>query len=89
MRTTEQMSITLPNKMAEFVRDKVARDDYASDSEVRRNAPRVRRERDRAVEIWLRDQVVPVAQALCDNPGRALSADQLRAELKKHRTRRG
>lgn len=89
MRTTQQMSITLPNEMADFVRDKVARGDYASDSEVLRDALRVLRERDRAVEAWLRDQVVPVAQALRDDPGRALSADQLRAELKKSRARRG
>ncbi|MGB8416952.1 type II toxin-antitoxin system ParD family antitoxin [Paraburkholderia sp.] len=89
MRTTQQMSITLPNDMAEFVRDKVARGDYASDSEVLRDALRVLRERDRVVEAWLRDQVVPAAQALRDNPGRALSADQLRAELKKSRARRG
>jgi putative addiction module CopG family antidote len=89
MRTTQQMSITLPNEMADFVRDKVARGDYASDSEVLRDALRVLRERDRAVEAWLRDQVVPAAQALRDDPGRALSADQLRAELKKSRARRG
>jgi putative addiction module CopG family antidote len=89
MRTTQQMSITLPNEMAEFVRDKVARGDYASDSEVLRDALRVLRERDRAVEAWLREQVVPAAQALRDNPGRALSADQLRAGLKKSRARRG
>jgi len=85
MRTTQQMSITLPNEMAEFVRDKVARGDYASDSEVLRDALRVLRERDRAVEAWLREQVVPAAKALRENPERALSADEVRAELKKSR----
>jgi len=89
MRTTQQMSITLPNDMAEFVREKVARGDYASDSEVLRDALRMLRERDRAVEAWLREQVVPAAQALRDDPARALSAEQVRAELKKSRTRRG
>lgn len=69
--------------------DKSLVGDYASDSEVLRDALRVLRERDRAVEAWLRDQVVPAAQALRDDPGRALSADQLRAELKKSRARRG
>lgn len=44
MRTTQQMSITLPNEMAEFVREKVARGDYASDSEVLRDALRALRE---------------------------------------------
>jgi antitoxin ParD1/3/4 len=87
--TTQRMSITLTNEMAEFVRDKVARGDYASHSEVLRDALRVIRERDRAVEAWLRDQVVPAAQALRDCPERALSADQLRAELMKSRARRG
>ena len=74
--------------MAEFVRDKVARGDYASDSEVLRDALRVLRERDRAVEAWLREQVVPAAEALRENPERALSADEVRAELKKSRTGR-
>ncbi|GJH22680.1 type II toxin-antitoxin system ParD family antitoxin [Caballeronia novacaledonica] len=83
------MSITLPNEMAEFVREKVARGDYASDSEVLRDALRLLRERDRAVEAWLREQVVPAAEALRDDPARALSADQVRAELKKSRARRG
>ena len=73
--------------MAEFVRTKVASGDYASDSEVLRDALRVLRERDRAVEAWLRNEVIPAAQALRDDPSRALSADQVRAELKKSRTR--
>ncbi len=87
MRTTQQMSITLPNEMAEFVRTKVAAGDYASDSEVLRDALRALRERDRAIEAWLRNEVVPAAQALRDDPSRALSADQVRAVLEKSRTR--
>ncbi|WP_250490994.1 type II toxin-antitoxin system ParD family antitoxin [Caballeronia sp. INML2] len=87
MRTTQQMSITLPNEMAEFIRTKVASGDYASDSEVLRDALRALRERDRAVEAWLRNEVVSAAQALQDDPSRALSADQVRAELKRSRAR--
>ncbi|GJH12726.1 type II toxin-antitoxin system ParD family antitoxin [Caballeronia novacaledonica] len=89
MRTTQQMSITLPNEMADFVREKVARGDYASDSEVLRDALRALRERDRAIEAWLRDQVVPAAKALRDDPDRALTADDVRAELAKARAGRG
>jgi len=88
MRTTQQMSITLPNEMAEFVREKVARGDYASDSEVLRDALRALRERDRAIEAWLRDEVVPAAKALRENPDRALTADEVRAELAKARVGR-
>lgn len=88
MRTTQQMSITLPNEMAEFVREKVARGDYVSDSEVLRDALRALRERDRAIEAWLRDEVVPAAKALRENPERALTADEVRAELAKTRAGR-
>ncbi|WP_430231574.1 type II toxin-antitoxin system ParD family antitoxin [Paraburkholderia tropica] len=89
MRTTQQMSITLPNEMAEFVREKVARGDYASDSEVLRDALRALRERDRAMEAWLRNEVVPAARALRESPDRALSVDDVRAELAKARAGRG
>jgi antitoxin ParD1/3/4 len=89
VRTTQQMSITLPNEMAEFVREKVARGDYASDSEVLRDALRALRERDRAIEAWLRDEVVPVAKALRENPERGLSTDDVRAQLAKARAGRG
>ncbi|WP_341866860.1 hypothetical protein [Caballeronia pedi] len=40
------------------------------------------RERDRAGEAWLRNEVIPEAQALRDDPSRALSTDEVRAELK-------
>ncbi|SEF14277.1 putative addiction module antidote protein, CC2985 family [Burkholderia sp. WP9] len=89
MRTTQQLSITLPNEMAEFVREKVARGDYASDSEVLRDALRALRERDRAIEAWLQDEVVPAAKALRENPDRALSAEDVRTELAKARAGRG
>ena len=77
----------MPNEMAEFVRMKIASGDYALDSEVLRDALRALRERDRAVDAWFRNEVIPAAQALRDDPSRALSADQVRAELKRSRTR--
>ena len=84
MRTTQQMSNTLPNQMPEFVRVKAARGDYASDSKMLRE-----RDRDRAIETWLRNEVVPTAKALRQNPDRALSADEVRARLVSARAGRG
>lgn len=91
MRTTQQMSTMLRNEMPEFVRAKVARGDYASDSEMLRDALRALRERDRdrAIETWLRNEVVPTAKALRQNPDRALSADEVRARLASARAGRG
>ena len=59
MRTTQQMSITLPVEMAKLVKDKVASGAYASESEVVREGLRALQERDAAVEKWLREDVAP------------------------------
>jgi antitoxin ParD1/3/4 len=81
MRTTQQMSITLPNELAVAVRAKVASGEYASESEVIRDGLRVLMARDRAVERWLRDQVAPAYDALKADPSRAVSAAQVRARI--------
>ncbi|MFM0197525.1 type II toxin-antitoxin system ParD family antitoxin [Paraburkholderia strydomiana] len=86
MRTTQQFSITLPNEMAELIRTKVASGEYASESEVIRDGLRTLAARDRAIEAWLRDEVVPAAEALRTEPGRALTPEQVRAHLAKKRS---
>lgn len=81
MRSTQQFSITLPNEMADAVKAKVAAGEYATESEVIRDGLRTLLARDRAMETWLREQVVPAAQALKADPGRALSVSQVREQL--------
>ncbi len=81
MRTTQQMSITLPNELAQTVRAKVASGEYASESEVIRDGLRILVARDRAVERWLREQIGPAYDALKANPSRAVAAAQIRAHL--------
>ena len=81
MRTTQQMSITLPNDMAESVRAKVRAGEYASESEVIRDGLRALMARDRAVERWLQEQVGPAYDALKADPASAVTADQLRTRL--------
>jgi putative addiction module CopG family antidote len=87
MRTTQQLSVTLPNEMAELVRAKVASGEYASESEVIRDGLRSLVARDRAIESWLRSEVVPAAEALANDPARALSAGQIREHLARKRVR--
>ncbi len=84
MRTTQQMSITLPNEMAEAIRGKVLAGEYASESEVIRDGLRSLMARDRALENWLRTEVVAAHDAYIKDPSQAISAAQLRAELAKH-----
>jgi antitoxin ParD1/3/4 len=81
VRSTQQMSITLPNEMARIVREKVAAGEYASESEVIRDGLRSLMARDRAMEEWLRHQVAPAHDALRADPKRALSAGRIRASL--------
>ena len=79
MRTTRQMSVTLPLEMADMVRARVESGDYASESEVIREGLRALAARERAVESWLRDQVVPAYDLLATDPSRTMSIDQVRA----------
>lgn len=81
MRSTRQLSITLPNEMADIVRTKVAAGEYASESEVIRDGLRALLARDRAMETWLSQSVASSYDALKADPSRALSAQQIRVAL--------
>jgi antitoxin ParD1/3/4 len=81
MRSTQQLSITLPNEMADLVRAKVANGEYATESEVIRDGLRTLLARDRAVEDWLREKVAPAYDALKADPSRTVSVDQVRTAL--------
>ncbi|WP_445262035.1 ribbon-helix-helix domain-containing protein [Pseudomonas sp. EL_65y_Pfl1_R83] len=88
MRSTQQMSITLPIEMAALVKAKVAAGEYATESEVIRDGLRAMLARDRAMEDWLRDEVIPAAAALKAEPDRALSAEQVREHMATKRQRK-
>lgn len=81
MRTTQQLSITLPNEMADVVKAKVRAGEYATESEVIRDGLRALLARDRAVENWLHQQVGPAYDALKADPARAVTPSQVRARL--------
>ncbi|MFP9462750.1 type II toxin-antitoxin system ParD family antitoxin [Pectobacterium brasiliense] len=82
MRTTQQMSITLPNEMAAQVKARVASGEYASESEVIREGLRALIARDKAVENWLQEQVVPAWNALQRGETESLSSSDMRNRLK-------
>jgi putative addiction module CopG family antidote len=81
MRTTQQFSITLPHKMAQIVRAKVASGEYASESEVIRDGLRALQLHERALETFLREQVAPAYDAIKADPSRAVSGEKVRASL--------
>jgi putative addiction module CopG family antidote len=81
MRTTQQFSVTLPNEMADQIRAKVASGEYASESEVIRDGLRALNARDRAVEEWLRTEVVTTYDAMKGDPGRGRTVADIRESL--------
>ena len=81
MRTTQQLSITLPIDMADVVKTKVKTGESASESEVIRDGLRALLARDRAVENWLQTQVGPAYDALKADPTRAVGVNKVRARL--------
>lgn len=81
MRTTQQLSITLPTEMANAVKAKVRAGEYATESEVIRDGLRALMARDRAVERWLHQSAGQAYDALQADPDRAVTPDQIRARL--------
>ncbi len=81
MRTTQQLSITLPHEMAQVIRAKVLAGEYATESEVIREGLRSLVARDRAVEHWLKTEVVASYDDMQANPSRGISAAQMRMKL--------
>jgi putative addiction module CopG family antidote len=81
MRSTQQMSITLPLEMANMVKSRVASGDYVSESEVIREGLRALQERESAVEHWLRTEVAATYDAHKADPARAKPLDEAWGEL--------
>jgi putative addiction module CopG family antidote len=88
LRTTRSLSITLPNDMAQMVRDKVASGDYASESEVIREGLRALKARDVAEEEWLRSEGVARYDAYHRYPAEAEPAAEVFKELRAHHKKR-
>ena len=81
MRTTKQLSITLPNNMAEALKERVASGAYASESEVVRDGLRTLFAREEAIETWLRTEVTAAYDELRADPSRAITSNELRTHL--------
>ena len=81
MRSTKQLSVTLPNEMADRVRAKVASGEYASESEVIRDGLRALQAREQAVETWLSEEVAAIYDSMKADPSRARTSEQVRQRL--------
>ncbi|WP_159591569.1 type II toxin-antitoxin system ParD family antitoxin [Chelativorans xinjiangense] len=88
MANPEKRTISLPAEHAAFIDAKVASGDYASASEVVRAGLRALKERDAAVERWLREEVTHAYDAMEAEPERGLAAEEVFAEVRKRHAER-
>ncbi|EMQ99200.1 ribbon-helix-helix domain-containing protein [Paeniglutamicibacter gangotriensis] len=88
MRTTKQLSVTIPISMADALKQRVESGAYASESEVVRDGLRTLFARDEAVETWLRTEAAAAYDDLRTDPAQSISADAMRARLAAVHTQR-
>lgn len=84
MSSAQKRIFSLPSEHAAFIDAKVCSGAYASGSEVIRAGLRALQERDVAVERWLRDEVVPVYDAMKIDPNRSIAAETVFDDLRAH-----
>jgi antitoxin ParD1/3/4 len=88
MPATAKRTFSLPADQAQYIDSLVASGTYTTASEVVAAGLRELQERDAALEQWLREEVVPVVDAMEADPSRGIPADQVLAELRSHHRER-
>lgn len=81
MASTQKRTFSLPAAQSKYIDKLVKSGGYASGSEVVRAGLRALRERDAAMEQWLREEVVPVLDAIDADPTQVISDEQLAETL--------
>jgi len=88
MAATAKRTFSLPAEHAKYIDRQVASGAYASGSEVVRAGLRALQERDAAVELWLREEVAPVYDAMKEDPSRAIPAAKVFARIRARHAKR-
>jgi antitoxin ParD1/3/4 len=82
MPATAKRTFSLPSEQAAYIDALVREGSYASGSEVVRAGLRALKDRDAAVEKWLRTEVAQTFDEMRRDPARAVPAGQVFDELK-------
>ena len=88
MASTQKRTFSLPAAQAKYIDKLVKSGGYASGSEVVRAGLRALKERDAAMEQWLREEVVPVYDAYQADPSRGIPAKKVFDEIRRHHATR-
>lgn len=82
-------SVPVPDHLGRLIDEMVARGDYPDAGAVMQAAIQVLRDRDDAVEQWLRDEVAPTFDAMKADPARGIKAVDVETAIAACRARRG
>lgn len=88
MSASAKRTFSLPVEQAAYIDELVRSGGYASASEVIRAGVRALQERDAAVELWLRDEVVPVYRTMIADPSLAIPSDEVFAAIRERHAER-
>jgi antitoxin ParD1/3/4 len=84
----EKRMFTIPAEQASYIDELVAAGTYASASAVVSAGLAALQERETATEQWLREEVIPVYDAMEVDPARGLSADEVTAAIRSRHAKR-
>ena len=79
--SASKRTFSLPEEQASYIDKLVASGTYATGSEVVRAGLRALQERDAVIERWLRDDVIPVVDAMEADPTRGIPIEDVEASL--------
>ncbi len=88
MRQSKPLTITLPQKMADDVKARVASGAYASESEVIREGLRALAAQEEALEHWLKTEGPKRFAEYKANPDDSLTPKEMRSRMKAHATKK-
>jgi len=81
MPPIQKRTFSLAKEQAEYIDAKVQAGEFASASEVVRAGLRALKERDDAIERWLREEVVPTYDKMKADPSRGIPLKHVMAEI--------
>jgi antitoxin ParD1/3/4 len=88
MPPARKRTFSLPAKHADYIDSLVESGAYASDSDVVRAGIEALQDRDISIERWLREEVVPVYDAMKADPSRGIPIEDVEALLEAHHAER-
>lgn len=88
MASTQKRTFSLPLSQAKYIDKLVKKGGYASGSEVVRAGLRALKERDEAMERWLREEVLPVCEDIEAGREELLTPEQVHDALLAHHAMR-